>query len=71
MATAYIMTHDSAIEQRAIRLAFPGPIAGEPEVAHLLCSVHSNGTLLWRLGSNANKPEYINSSNMRCTVIQG
>ena len=50
---------------------FPGPIAGEPEVAHLLCSVHSNRTLLRQLGSNANKPEYINSSNMRCTVIQG
>ncbi|KAF8421730.1 hypothetical protein BGX38DRAFT_1239967 [Terfezia claveryi] len=47
------MTDDSAIEQRTIRLAFPGLNAGEQEVAHLLCSVHSNRTLLRRLGSNA------------------
>ncbi|KAF8428783.1 hypothetical protein EV426DRAFT_585900 [Tirmania nivea] len=52
------MTDDSAIEQRAIRLAFPGLNAGEQEVAHLLCSVHSNRTLLRRLGSNANKHIY-------------
>ncbi|RPB21160.1 hypothetical protein L211DRAFT_450441 [Terfezia boudieri ATCC MYA-4762] len=52
------MTDDSAIEQRAIRLAFPGLNGGEQEVAHLLCSVHSNRTLLRRLGSNANKPIY-------------
>ncbi|KAF8435878.1 hypothetical protein BGX38DRAFT_1216159, partial [Terfezia claveryi] len=45
------MTDDSAIEQRAIRLAFPSLNAGEQEVAHLLCSVHSNRTLLRRLGS--------------------
>ena len=50
------MTDDSAIEQRAIRLAFPGLIAGEQEVAHLLCSVHSNRTLLRRLA--AHKPIY-------------
>ncbi|RPB26073.1 hypothetical protein L211DRAFT_866481 [Terfezia boudieri ATCC MYA-4762] len=54
----YIMTDDSAIEQRAIHLAFPGLDGGEQEVAHLLCSVHSNRALLRRLGSNANKPIY-------------
>jgi len=42
----YIMTDDSAIEQRAIRLAFPGLNTGEQEVTRLLCSVHSNRTLL-------------------------
>ncbi|KAF8416903.1 hypothetical protein BGX38DRAFT_1335203 [Terfezia claveryi] len=54
----YIMTDDSAIEQRTIRLAFPGLNAGEQEVAHLLCSVHSNRTLLQRLGSNTHKSIY-------------
>ena len=52
------MTDDSAIEQRAIRLAFPGLNGGEQEVTHLLCSVHSNRTLLRRLGSTAHKPVY-------------
>lgn len=52
------MTDDSAIEQHAIRLAFPGLSAGEQEVEHLLCSVHSNRTLLWRLGSDSHKPIY-------------
>lgn len=51
------MTGDSAIAQRAIHLAFPGLNAGE-QVAHLLCSAHSNQTLLRRLGSYANKPIY-------------
>ena len=54
----YILTDDSAIEQRAIRLAFPGLEAGEQEVTHLLCSVHSNRTLLRRLGSNAHRSAY-------------
>jgi len=52
------MTDDSAIEQRAIHLAFPGLNAGEQEVSHLLYSVHSNRTLLRRLGSTAHKPLY-------------
>ena len=52
------MTDDSAIEQRAIKLAFPGLIAGEQEVTLLLCYVHYNRTLLWRLGSDINKPIY-------------
>ena len=54
----YVLTDNSAIEQRAIRLAFPGLTAGELEVEHLLCSVHSNRTLLRRLGSDAHKPIY-------------
>jgi len=52
------MTGDSAIEQRAIRLAFPCLNAGEQEVIHLLCSVHSNQTLLRRFNSTAHKPAY-------------
>ena len=52
------MTDDSAIERRAIRLAFPGFNAGEQEVSHFLCSVHSNRILLRRFGSNVNKPVY-------------
>ena len=54
----YVLTDDSVIEQRAIRLAFLGLSAGEQEVEHLLCSVHSNRTLLRPLGSTANKPIY-------------
>lgn len=52
------MTDDSAIEQRAIRLAFSGLHGNKQEVTHLLCSVHSNRTLLRQLGSNAHKPIY-------------
>jgi len=52
------MTDDLAIEQRAIRLAFPGLNADKQEVSHLLCSVHSNRTLLRQLGSTAYKPLY-------------
>lgn len=52
------MTDDSAIEQRAVRLAFPRLHAGEQEVDHLLCSVYSNRTLLRRLGSKAHQPAY-------------
>ena len=54
----YVLTDDSAIEQRAVRLAFPGLSIGEQEVTHLLCSVHSNRTLLRRLGSTAHQPIY-------------
>ena len=54
----YILTDESAIEQRAIRLAFPGLDAGEQVVTHLLCSVHSNRTLLRRLGSKAHQSAY-------------
>ena len=39
------MTNDSAGEQSAVRKAFPGLIAGEQEVTHLLCTVHSEQTM--------------------------
>lgn len=51
----YIMTDDTSLEQRAVRIAFP---AGERRVDHLLCSVHSSRTLLRRLSSTAHKPAY-------------
>ena len=41
----YILTDDSAGEQSAVQKAFPGLIAGEQEVTHLLCTVHSERTL--------------------------
>ena len=41
----YILTDDSAAEQKAVKLAFHGLIDGENEVSHLLCRVHSERTL--------------------------
>jgi hypothetical protein len=41
----YVLTNDSAMEQLAVRNAFPGLIAGEQEVTHLLCTMHSMRTL--------------------------
>src|SRR4051812_23984277 len=41
----YILTDDSAVEQKAVQRAFPGLQAGEQEVTHLLCVVHSERTL--------------------------
>ena len=49
------MTDDSAVEQRAVRLAFPGLSASKQEVDHLLCSIHSYRTLLRRLSSTTRK----------------
>jgi hypothetical protein len=46
----YVMTDDSSIEQKAVKLAFLGLSAGEQEVSHLLCTVHSERTLRRRLG---------------------
>ncbi|KAK9427538.1 hypothetical protein V1505DRAFT_379825, partial [Lipomyces doorenjongii] len=45
----YFLTDDSAVEQLAVQKAFPGLIAGEQEVSHLLCKVHSMRTLDRRL----------------------
>lgn len=45
----YILTDDSAVEQKAVKLAFRGLIDGEQEVDHLLCQVHSERTLRRRL----------------------
>src|SRR5436190_10654921 len=41
----YILTDDSAGEQSAVQKTFPGLIAGEQEVTHLLCTVHSERTM--------------------------
>lgn len=46
----YFLTDDSAAEQAAVQRAFPGLIAGEMEVDHLLCVVHSERTLRRRFG---------------------
>ena len=44
-----MLMDDSAAEQAAVRKAFPGLIAGETEVTHLLCHVHSIQALERRL----------------------
>ena len=51
----YILTDDSAGEQSAVRKAFPGLSAGELEVTHLLCKVHSLRTLRKALSGEANR----------------
>ena len=47
----YFSTDNSSIKQKTVRLVFPGLLAGEQEVSHLLCTVHSERTLLRRMGS--------------------
>ena len=47
----WFLTDDSAAEQRAVRLAFPGLQGGETEVSHLFCMVHSERTLTRRFNS--------------------
>jgi hypothetical protein len=51
----YVLTDDSSIEQLAVRKAFRGLEAGEQEVAHLLCTVHSMRTLQRKFSSAACK----------------
>jgi hypothetical protein len=41
----YFLTDDSAAEQSAFKKVFPGLLAGELEVSHCLCRVHSMRTL--------------------------
>ena len=48
----YFITDDSAAEQRAVRLVFPGHIIGEIEVDHLLCRVHYERTINRRLAGD-------------------
>ena len=45
----YMLTDDSAAEQRGVLLAFKGLADGEQEVEHLLCRKHSERTLKRRL----------------------
>lgn len=47
----YMITDDSAAEQRAVRLAFRGLEVGEQEVQHLLCRRHCEQTLKRKLGA--------------------
>jgi hypothetical protein len=49
----YFLTDDSAVEQKAIRIAFPGLEGGEMEVSCLLCRVHSERTLRRNLAGSA------------------
>ena len=51
----YMITDDSAAEQRGVSLAFRGLIDGEQEVDHLLCRKHSERTLGRRLQTEACK----------------
>lgn len=46
-----MLTDDSAVEQRAVPLAFRGLAEGEAEVSHFLCRVHSQRTLDRRFSS--------------------
>ena len=41
-----MLTDDSAGEQRAVAAGFPGLSAGEQEVTHLLCTKHSDATIV-------------------------
>jgi len=54
----HVMTDNSSIEQKAVRLAFLGLSMGEQEVLHLLRTVHSEGIFKRRLGSDSTKKSY-------------
>ena len=45
----HVLSDDSAAEQKAFKLAFKGLAAGETEIDHLLCRVHSERTLQRKL----------------------
>lgn len=51
----YFLTDDSAAEQRAVAIAFPGLTAGEQEVDHFLCRKHSERTMDRKLAGARNK----------------
>ena len=51
----YIITDDSAAEQRGVKLAFKGLVDGEQEVDHFLCRKHSERTMNRKLSSDACK----------------
>ena len=54
----YMLTDDSAAEQRAVRLAFQGLEEGATEITHLLCVFHSEQTLKRNLSGPRNKRAY-------------
>ena len=54
----YIITDDSAAEQKAVRLAFRGLEEGEQQVDHFLCRKHSERTLKERLSGDACKKPF-------------
>ena len=49
----YVITNDSAVEQRVVKLAFPGLIAGKMEVSHFLYRTHSEQTMNRTLAGDA------------------
>lgn len=51
----YFLTDDSAAEQRAVAIAFPGLTAGEQEVDQLLCRKRSERTMDRKLAGARNK----------------
>ena len=48
----YMLTDDSAAEQKAVKIAFRGLLDGEMEVTHPLCRVHGERTLRRRLAGD-------------------
>jgi hypothetical protein len=56
----YVITDDSAAEQRAVRMSFRGLEAGEQEVSHYLCRTHSERTLKRKLAGFRCKKVYEN-----------
>ncbi len=54
----YMITDDSAAEQKAVRLAFRGLEEGEQQVDHFLCRKHSERTLKEKLGADSCKKSF-------------
>ena len=66
----YVLTDDSAVEQRVVRCAFPGLPAGEQEVDHLLCTVHTMRTLNKRFKATEYKQIFCNGGPPRTAVFK-
>ena len=54
----YMITDDSAAEQKAVRLAFRGLEEGEQQVDHFLCRKHSERTLKLKLAGDSCKKSF-------------
>lgn len=68
----YMLTDDSAAEQKAVREAFPDLDAGEQEVTHLLYLFHSDQTLKRNFKGDKLKKtfRYMHSAlHYRCTEV--